>query len=309
MSFSFPSLVPEERTYSAGIFRQDARPDLSAAAVRFLRSRVATAHRLELAFSLGSREEVSSILEHWDRAQGTFLPFGVLPETWCGTDHRLASSWRFAEAPQATDVSPGRWSVSVILVSVTFDLPVETLPPIAAGTTVAIVAETPPVPPRDPFGTFFAARDQALRLEVYGGLALTARVFPPATATIEIRGGGALTLPTGFASEPGTLEIASDASLVVVQRNNVTVRIAMSEIDLEESGTILGVDFSGEAYRSLVYGATVALAFAGLGTLSESESIVGVVAVPYNYSVAAYGPTVVASVSGLGTVVESANVS
>lgn len=191
MTFEFPALVPEERTYTCGQFKADRRNDLSGAAVRFLRSRVATAHRLELDFSLGSESEVRQILDHYRLAQSSFLPFALAATTWCGTDFNAPSTWRFAEPPQVADVSYGRFAVKVALVSVTATLPSRVLSPVEAGSTVALEAETPPAPPADPFGTFFRGYDPELEVVSDGRLLITARAFPYVEGIVEVRGAGA----------------------------------------------------------------------------------------------------------------------
>ena len=187
MTFQFPALVPEERTYASGQFKADRRNDLSGAAVRFLRSRIATAHRLELDFSLGSESEVRRILDHYRLAQSSFLPFSLDAATWCGTDFDAPETWRFLEPPQVADSSYGRFAVKVSLVSVTATLPPRVLSPAAAGATVALEAETPPAPPSDPFGTFFRGYVSELEVGSDALLLITARAFPYVEVVVEAR--------------------------------------------------------------------------------------------------------------------------
>jgi hypothetical protein len=205
VTFEFPALVPEERTYTSGQYKADRRNDLSGAAVRFLRSRIAAAHRLELDFSLGSEAEVRQILDHYRLAQSSFLPFSLRPTTWCGTDFDAPGTWRFLEPPQVADLSYGRFSVKVVLISVTSTLPPRALSPVEAGATVAIEAETPPAPPADPFGTFFRGYVPELEVGSDGRLAVTARAFPFSGGIVEVR------VDAGFGRFP---ELSGDAAIV-----------------------------------------------------------------------------------------------
>jgi hypothetical protein len=207
VAFEFPALVPEERTYTCGQFKADRRNDLSGAAVRFLRSRIATAHRLELDFSLGSEFEVRRILDHYRLAQSSFLPFSLDAATWCGTDFNAPTTWRFAEPPQVADVSHGRFAVKVSLVSVTTTLPPRVLSPLEAGATVALQAETPPSPPADPFGTFFRGYDPELEIRSDSRLLITARAFSYEEGSVELQAGGVFGRFPVIAAGAGTLEI------------------------------------------------------------------------------------------------------
>jgi hypothetical protein len=186
VAFTFPPLIPEERSYSAGRFNADRRSDLSGAAVRFLRSRVATGHRLTLSFAEAAGAEVRAILDHYRQAQSSFLPFSLSDATWCGTDHAIDLSWRYAEAPQVTDVAFDRYSLQVTLLSITVELPARSLTPIETGATTAVQAETPPAPPADPPGTFFRAYDPTLFVSVFSLLQVTARAFRDTESTLEI---------------------------------------------------------------------------------------------------------------------------
>jgi hypothetical protein len=169
------------------------------------------AHRLELSFSLASEVEVKKILDHWQTCQGTFLPFYLAAETWCGTEQAFDLSWRFAEAPQTVGVAFGWFGIGVKLVSVTYSLAERSLAPIAAGTSAAIVAETAPAVTVEPGGTFFRADNQSLQVASGATFRQSSYVFPFATATIAVLSDAVISASTSnvIQAECGSIEFRS----------------------------------------------------------------------------------------------------
>lgn len=252
----FPALIPSERRYSTGEFKGARRDDLSGAMVRFLRGRVATGHRLVLPFDQATEDEARQILDHYRLCQGSFVTFELAPETWCGSSSPLDLKWRYASPPEVQDLSPGLFSVSVELISVTTSLPSRTLSPTVSSTTTSLEAQTAPVAPDDPFGTFIKCPSGIFQIEVVGGLSIPNR-------TIQAASGNPIQIVTGlvfirarFLDGPVQVQIQGIGDLIVDQKNWKTVLAPILRVGLQESGTPVGVKYLEDSFEIQPGGAT-----------------------------------------------------
>lgn len=272
----FPALTPAERRYSAGEFKASRRSDLSGAMVRFLRGRAATGHRLSLPFPLATTAEARAILDHYRTVQGTFVPFELPAETWCGSDNPLELKWRYAGPPEVQDLSPGYFSVTVELISITTELPARAVSAPIASTTEELIAQTAPVAPDDPFGTFIKCPAGTVQVEVGGSLAIPNRTIQAVNgAPIEVLTTAVLNRPrfipiTGEAPA-GSVQVGSGVeTLVVDQRNWKTVLAELLRLGLSETDTPVGVVYQEDDFDLANEGGVVSMPLGGLETMGEA---------------------------------------
>lgn len=183
---TFPALIPDERQYTLGQIPLARRQDLSGGNVRFLKGTETVKHRLTMPFTQRTAADARAIFKHWRGTQGTFIPFDVGSETWCGNSDYPDLTWRYLSAPQLTEKGNGIYDILVDLISVTDDLPARVEGQVPAATSIQITAETPVSPPDEPSGVFFRGRTG--EVEVVGDDAQFSldRVLAADVQTVEI---------------------------------------------------------------------------------------------------------------------------
>lgn len=269
----FPALIPSERRYSTGEFKGARRDDLSGAMVRFLRGRVATGHRLVLPFDQATEDEARQILDHYRLCQGSFVTFELAAETWCGASSPLELKWRYAGPPEVQDLSLGFFAVTVELVSITTSLPARTLSPTIASTTTALVAQTAPIAPDDPFGTFIKCPSGIVEIRVEGRLTVPNRTIQAAGSTIEANTDLVFERPRFIDGLPAQFQIQILGDLIVDQGNWKTVLMPVSRLAMTESGDVSSIAFDPDLFVLAGSGATEILSPLALGCLETETPI------------------------------------
>lgn len=288
----FPALIPSERRYSTGEFKGARRDDLSGAMVRFLRGRVATGHRLVLPFDQATEDEARQILDHYRLCQGTFVTFELAAETWCGSSTPLDLKWRYAGPPEVQDLSLGFFAVTVELVSITTSLPARTLSPTIASSTTALVAQTAPVAPDDPFGTFIRCPAAVFEARVEGRLSVPNRTIQAVSgAPIEVTTDLLLERPRFIDGTAAQVQVQNLADLVVDQKNWKTVNMPVLRLATTESDAITAITFDPDLFSIGVDGATEVLPVLPLAALESGDPVLVGDATPEIFLHASDGPT------------------
>ena len=121
---AYPTLTPSSRAFEAGDYPVKTYKAQSGAEIRILYGSKRTGMTLDLSYDNIPDTQADDFVAHFDETLGTFNTF-ALPNAvitgWSGTASAIDSSstgnqWRYAQAPQVTNIRPGRSSVQVKLV-------------------------------------------------------------------------------------------------------------------------------------------------------------------------------------------------
>ena len=121
---TFPNITPTSRTFEAGDYPVKTYRAQSGKEFRILYGTNRTEMKLSLAYENIKDSDAEMFLDHYDEMKGTFKTFEIASESlsgWGGNDDALetgSSAYRYAEAPQQTQVRPGISTVTVNLIGV-----------------------------------------------------------------------------------------------------------------------------------------------------------------------------------------------
>lgn len=111
----FPSLTPQSRIYTPGVFAALATDTLSGSHVTVRRNNAAFDHRLSLTFVSGTVTDQNTVFEHY-AIHNRFQPFDLPASVLAGSDLTFPTNYQWIYAgPPEVSYDPGVVTVSVDL--------------------------------------------------------------------------------------------------------------------------------------------------------------------------------------------------
>jgi hypothetical protein len=119
----FPNLKPTARSFDAGDFPIKSFRSQSGVESRILYGSRRTGAQLSLTFENITDTDANSFLTHFEETRGTFATFTLAANTASGwspgsINPGAGNQWRYSDAPNISNVRPGRSTVQVTLVAV-----------------------------------------------------------------------------------------------------------------------------------------------------------------------------------------------